>query len=241
MNNFILVADDNEDIVEILSTYLKRDGFHPIIAYDGEDVLSKFNQYKPILILLDWMMPKKSGLQICTEIRQTSGTPIIMITARSEEKDMVTALEAGADDYIIKPFSPGAVMARVKALLRRANLKKEQKKEVVAYPNLEINIIDYIAVSYGKPLVLTKKEIEILWLLATNPNRVFTRENILDSVWGIDYFGDIRVVDTHMKRLRRKLGRNERISPDLHSGWEIDTIWGVGYKFKLIKKNATDL
>lgn len=227
MEKTVLVADDHEGIVDILSTYLKKEGFHPIPSFDGEDALNKFWKYKPVLILLDIMMPKKDGLEVCKEIRKNSNTPIIMITAKNEDIDVIMGLDAGADDYVIKPFSPGAVMARVRAVLRRIELTEEQKNEVLRFDGLEINMRDYRTIVDGCDLNLTRKEMEILWMLAKNPDRVFTRDTLLDSIWGQDYIGDPRCVDTHIKRLRIKL-----TLPGQYP-WDIKTIWGVGYKFEV--------
>lgn len=227
MSTYILIADDNKDILEILKTYILKEGYQPILAYDGEDALLKFNQFHPILLLLDVMMPKKDGFQVCKEIRDKSNIPIIMVTARSEDSDRIMGLDIGADDYIIKPFSPGEVMARIRAILRRMDMSEEEKKTVLRFSDLEINISDYEVKINEKQISLTKKEIEILWLLASNPGKVFSRDNLLNSVWGFDYFGDARTVDTHIKRLRSKINSQES-----HT-WDIKTIWGVGYKFEV--------
>lgn len=227
MEKYILIADDNEGILEILSTYVTKEGFCPIVAHDGEEALTKYVEYRPLLILLDVMMPKKDGFTVCREIRQQSNVPIIMITAKGEDGDRILGLDIGADDYIVKPFSPAEVMARIRAVLRRLDLTEEQRNDVVRHPGLEINISDYEVKIHGQPVTLTKKELEILWLLASNPGKAFSRDNLLSSVWGYEYFGDARTVDTHVKRLRAKIGGSE------NSGWEIKTIWGVGYKFEV--------
>lgn len=227
MNRHILIADDNEGIVDILKTYVAKEGFIPVIAYDGESALEQFHRYSPTLILLDVMMPKKDGFEVCREIRQKSNVPIIMVTAKSEDADRIMGLDIGADDYIVKPFSPGEVMARIRAVLRRIDLTEEDKSNIIRYPELEINISDYLVKLKGKPVNLTKKEIEILWLLASNPGKVYSRDNLLNSVWGFEYFGDTRTVDTHIKRLRAKIESFGSFS------WEIKTIWGVGYKFEV--------
>lgn len=173
------------------------------------------------------MMPKKDGFEVCKEIRSNSNVPIIMITAKGDDGDRIMGLDIGADDYIVKPFSPGEVMARIRAILRRLDISEEQKKDIVHHPGLEINISDYKVSLNGQPLRLTKKETEIFWLLASNPGKVFSRDNLLTSVWGDDYFGDARTVDTHIKRLRSKLSIHEPLN------WDIITIWGVGYKFEV--------
>ncbi|MEL7566150.1 MAG: response regulator transcription factor [Dehalobacterium sp.] len=227
MNKYILIADDNEGILDILKTYIIKEGFIPILAHDGEEVLKMFSEYHPLLILLDVMMPKKNGFEVCREIRKTSNIPIIMVTAKGEDADRIMGLDIGADDYIVKPFSPGEVMARIRAVLRRMELSDDQEKEILRFPGLEINISDYEVIINGQPINLTKKEIEIFWLLASNPGKVFSRDNLLNHVWGYDYYGDARTVDTHIKRLRSKIGSSEALS------WEIKTIWGVGYKFEV--------
>ncbi|SDG18319.1 response regulator transcription factor [Desulfosporosinus hippei] len=227
MNKYILIADDSEGILEILSTYVTKEGFLPIIAHDGEEAIAKLGEYRPLLVLLDVLMPKKDGFAVCREIRQSSNVPIIMITAKGEDGDRIMGLDIGADDYIVKPFSPAEVMARIRAVLRRLDISEEQSKDIVHYPGLEINISDYEVKIEGRPVSLTKKELEILWVLASNPGKVFSRDNLLNSVWGYEYFGDARTVDTHLKRLRSK------IAPSQTSGWEIKTIWGVGYKFEV--------
>ena len=227
MSKHILIADDNDDILEILHRYVTKEGFSPILAHDGEEALKRFFEFSPVLLLLDVMMPKKDGFEVCKEIRSSSNVPIIMITAKGDDGDRIMGLDIGADDYIVKPFSPGEVMARIRAVLRRLDISEEQRKDIVRHPNLEINISDYEVTTNGQPLSLTKKEIEIFWLLASNPGRVFSRDNLLSSVWGDEYFGDARTVDTHIQRLRSKLAMTEP------SNWDIKTIWGVGYKFEV--------
>jgi len=227
LNRHLLIADDNEGIVDILKSYVAKEGYVPVIAYDGESAIELFQQYAPVLILLDVMMPKKDGFQICREIRQISNVPIIMITAKSEDADRIMGLDIGADDYIVKPFSPPEVMARIRAVLRRIEPPADSKKMILHYPELEINLSDYDVKINSKTVNLTKKEIEILWLLASNPGKVYSRDNLLNSVWGYDYFGDARTVDTHIKRLRAKIDLTGPVS------WEIKTIWGVGYKFEV--------
>lgn len=226
MSKYILIADDNEGIVDILKTYVSKEGYTPIIANDGESAISMFKQYSPILILLDVMMPKMNGFEVCKNIRSISNVPIIMVTAKGEDFDRIMGLDNGADDYIVKPFSPQEVMARIRAILRRIDISEDDKKDSLRYPGLEINISEYEVIVNSEIVNLTKKEIEILWLLASNPGKVFSRENLLNSVWGYDYFGDARTVDTHIKRLRSKID----IKDD--NVWDIKTIWGVGYKFE---------
>jgi len=227
LNKYLLIADDNDGILDILSTYVTKEGFSPLIAHDGEEALKLFAEYKPLLILLDVMMPKKDGFRVCKEIRQSSNVPIIMVTAKGEDGDRIMGLDIGADDYIVKPFSPGEVMARIRAVLRRLDISEEQSEDSISHPGLKINLSDYEVTINEKPVSLTKKEIEILWVLASNPGKVFSRDNLLNSVWGYEYFGDARTVDTHIKRLRSKLNLSETFS------WDIKTIWGVGYKFEV--------
>ncbi len=227
MSKTILIADDNEGIRDILTVYCVKEGYTVITARDGAESLEKFTQAAPALLLLDVLMPGKDGFEVCREIRKTSNVPIIMITARGEDADRIMGLDIGADDYIIKPFSPGEVMARIRAVLRRLDVSEDQGKDSVRLPGLEINLADYTVALNGEPVSLTKKETEILWLMASNPGKVFSRDNLLGSVWGFDYFGDSRTVDTHMKRLRAKLNLPE------DGPWDIRTVWGVGYKLEV--------
>lgn len=227
----ILIADDNRDITDILSTYSRMEGFEPVVAGDGEEAIKLFNQYSPEVVLLDVMMPKEDGYEVCRKIRSKSNVPVILITARGEDFDKIMGLDIGADDYIVKPFSPREVMARVRAVLRRMTKSvKDSSENVIKVANLEINLDEYTLHIGGTRIALTKKEIETMWTLATNPNKVFTRDNLLDSLWGFDYFGDSRTVDSHIKRLRSKLDSVE------HPEWTIKTIWGVGYKFEIAEK-----
>jgi len=227
LNKNILIADDNDAILEILHRYVTKEGYSPIMAHDGEEALMNFFEFAPALLLLDVMMPKKDGFEVCKEIRRSSNVPIIMITAKGDDGNRIMGLDIGADDYIVKPFSPGEVMARIRAVLRRLDISEEQSKDIIRYPGLEINLSDYEVTTNGQPISLTKKEIEIFWLLASNPGKVFSRDNLLSSVWGYQYFGDARTVDTHIQRLRAKLSILEPFS------WDIKTIWGVGYKFEV--------
>ena len=222
----ILIADDNKQISSILEEYAKKEGFAPQLAQDGLEALDLFRRLTPDIVLLDVMMPKMDGFEVCREIRKISNVPVIMITARGEDFERIMGLDIGADDYIVKPFSPAEVMARVRAVLRRINREEFQNQQVFQYDNLRIDMNDY-SVFIGEEVVsLTKKEIELLWTLATNKNKVFSRDNLLNSLWGYDYFGDSRTVDSHIKRLRAKMDQYA------HDGWEIKTIWGVGYKFE---------
>jgi len=224
----VLIADDNRQITSILEEYVKKEGYAPYVAFDGREALDLFSKLRPDVVLLDVMMPKIDGFEVCREIRKTSDTPVIMITARGEDFEKIMGLDIGADDYIIKPFSPAEVMARIRAVLRRIKCEEAQKKQVFAFKSLMVDLDEYIVTVGGKKVLLTKKEIEILWTLATNKNKVFSRDNLLSSLWGYDYFGDTRTVDSHIKRLRAKLDEHD------HEGWEIKTIWGVGYKFEVL-------
>ena len=223
----ILVADDNQQIASILEEYLKKEGHTPHIARDGEEALALFGKLKPDAVLLDVMMPKKDGFAVCREIRETSNVPILMITARGEDFERIMGLEIGADDYIVKPFSPGEVMARIKAVMRRI-IREDNQPQCLTYDNLTINLDDYTVSINGENILLTKKEIDLLWTLANHPQKAYTREELLNLLWGFDYFGDTRTVDSHIKRLRGKLGKQT------HPNWAIKTIWGVGYKFEVI-------
>jgi DNA-binding response OmpR family regulator len=223
----MLIADDNRQITSILEEYAKNEGYDVKVAYDGKTAIEVFNTYNPNIVLLDVMMPLMDGFEVCREIRKHSNVPIIMITARGEDFERIMGLDIGADDYIVKPFSPGEVMARVRAIMRRLMSEDKNGKQVFMYNDLQINMEDYIVKIKGNNVSLTKKEIEILWTLASNRNKVFTRDNLLNSLWGYDYYGDNRTVDSHIKRLRSKLDEFE------HENWEIKTIWGVGYKFEV--------
>ena len=224
----MLIADDNKQITSILEEYAKNEGFEVKIAYDGKKAIEAFNKYNPDIVLLDVMMPQMDGFEVCREIRKQSNVPIIMITARGEDFERIMGLDIGADDYIVKPFSPGEVMARVRAIMRRLMPLDVKNEQVFVYDNLKIDMDDYSVTINDKIVQFTKKEIEILWTLATNKNKVFTRDNLLNTLWGYDYYGDNRTVDSHIKRLRSKLDEFE------HSNWEIKTIWGVGYKFEVL-------
>ena len=223
----VLIADDNMQITSILEEYAKKEGHTPYVAFDGRDALDQFYRIRPDVVLLDVMMPKIDGFEVCREIRKNSDTPVIMITARGEDFERIMGLDIGADDYIVKPFSPGEVMARIRAVLRRLSRADLQNKQIFSIADLTVNLDEYIVAIGGEKVLLTKKETEILWTLATNKNKVFSRDNLLNSLWGYDYFGDTRTVDSHIKRLRAKLDEYP------HDGWEIKTIWGVGYKFEV--------
>lgn len=222
----LLIADDNKQITSVLTEYAKKEGHMVEIATDGVETIEKFKRFEPDLILLDVMMPRMDGFEVCRDIRRDSNVPIIMVTARGEDFEKIMGLDIGADDYIVKPFSCAEVMARVRAILRRLNINTENSK-IFTCGNLTINLENYMVEISNKPVRLTKKEIEILWTLASNSNKVFSRDLLLDKLWGFDFYGDSRTVDSHIKRLRAKL---EEYS---HDGWEIETIWGVGYKFAI--------
>ncbi len=222
----MLIADDNEQIRSILAEYAKKEGYTVFAAGDGGSALEIFLQQEIDVALLDVMMPVMDGFELCRKIRAISDVPIIMVTARGEDFERIMGLDIGADDYIVKPFSPGEVMARVRAVLRRAVPEAGQPREV-SVSNLTLDIEKFTAKMNDDPLSLTKKEFDILYTLSTNPGKVFSRDNLLNSLWGYDYYGDTRTVDSHIKRLRAKL--DEYIHPD----WDIKTVWGVGYKFEV--------
>lgn len=226
---YVLIADDNKDITDILKVYVKKEGYEPLVAKNGIEAEHMFEDFTPVALLLDVMMPLKDGYEVCKDIRKRSSVPIILITARGEDFDKIMGLDIGADDYIVKPFSPSEVMARLRAVLRRLQRPEEEEKSgnVIRVNNLVVNLEEYSFSVDGKRVPLTKKEIETMWTLAGNPNKVFTRDNLLDSLWGYDYYGDSRTVDSHIKRLRAKLDTVE------HPNWRIKTIWGVGYKFEI--------
>ncbi len=225
----ILIADDNQDITDILATYASKEGLEPVVAGDGLEAMQLFEEYNPVVVLLDVMMPKEDGYEVCRKIRSKSNVPIILITARGEDFERIMGLDIGADDYIVKPFSPSEVMARVRAVLRRMSKVEQvsQSENMISIKDLIINLEEYTLYINDTKMSLTKKEIETMWTLASNPNKVFTRDNLLDSLWGFDYFGDSRTVDSHIKRLRAKLDKVD------HPAWDIKTIWGVGYKFEM--------
>ena len=223
--NKILIVDDDNNICELLRLYLEKDGFKTFIANDGEQALKAVDAYSPDLILLDVMMPKLDGWQVCREIRKDNDVPIIMLTAKGEVFDKVLGLELGADDYVSKPFETKEVLARIKAVLRRSVDKNKDEEKIVKYDKLEINLMNYELIVDGKQIDAPPKELELIYHLASNPNRVYTRDQLLDEVWGFDYYGDSRTVDVHVKRLREKL---ENVSPN----WALRTVWGVGYKFE---------
>ena len=227
----ILIVDDDENIAELISLYLMKECYDTLTVYDGEAALKSFASYAPDLVLLDLMLPGIDGYQVCREIRSTSQTPVIMLSAKGEVFDKVLGLELGADDYIIKPFDSKELVARVKAVLRRYHQAKAvtppepNKSESVEYPGLSINLTNYSVIYDGRQVDMPPKELELLYFLASHPNQVFTREQLLDHIWGYEYAGDTRTVDVHIKRLREKIKDN--------GNWALSTVWGVGYKFDL--------
>ena len=228
----ILIADDNKQIREILTQYANDEGYTVFQANDGIEAISLFEKNNFEIILLDVMMPKKDGFEVCRYIRRTSNIPIIMITARGEDFERIMGLDIGADDYIVKPFSPGEVMARIRAILRRIENEDKGKEQIKKFNDLVVDLDKFIVTISGERINLTKKEIEILWVLMEYPSKVFTRDNLLDKVWGYEYYGESRTVDSHIKRLRTKLSVKE------HPTWEIKTVWGVGYKFEVLENEV---
>ena len=223
----ILIADDDMNVHQSLIPYFRREGYKIYSAYDGEESVRQAQKVHPDMIILDVMMPKLDGLQACREIRKESNTPVIMLSAKGEEFDKLIGLELGADDYITKPFSPREVVARVKAVLRRMyEMKDELKSSVITVDNLQIDMNAFTVKLNGQVIPCTLKEIEILWTLASNPGLVFSREHLLQSIWGYDFLGDTRAVDSHIKRIRAKLCLKE-------NRWDIKTVWGVGYRFEI--------
>ena len=227
----VLIVDDDENIAELISLYLLKECYETKLVYDGESALREFREFKPNIVLLDLMLPGIDGYEVCREIRKTSKCPIIMLSAKGEVFDKVLGLELGADDYLVKPFDSKELVARVKAILRRSNEKPEEpaapvtEQKEVNYPDLKVNLANYEVFYYGERVEMAPKELELLYFLAESPNRVFTREQLLDRIWGYDNAGDTRTVDVHIKRIREKL-------PD-HKNWAIGTVWGVGYKFEV--------
>ena len=226
----ILIVDDDENIAELISLYLTKECYETKIVYDGESALSELSVFKPNLILLDLMLPGIDGYQVCREIRKNNNVPIIMLSAKGETFDKVLGLELGADDYIIKPFETKEMVARVKAVLRRyheipkAETSSEDRGKCVEYAGITINLTNYSVIVDGKNVEMPPKELELLYFLAASPNQVFTREQLLDQIWGYEYIGDTRTVDVHIKRLREKIKD--------HDTWKLSTVWGIGYKFE---------
>lgn len=226
----ILIVDDDENIAELISLYLTKECFDTMMVHDGEDALAAFDTYHPNLILLDLMLPGIDGYQVCREIRAKSNTPIIMLSAKGEVFDKVLGLELGADDYILKPFDSKEMVARVRAVLRRyqpvkLEVSTTDKGKYVSYPGIEISLTNYSVTVDDIPVDMPPKELELLYFLASSPNQVFTREQLLDQIWGYEYVGDTRTVDVHIKRLREKIKD--------HPTWRLSTVWGIGYKFEV--------
>lgn len=225
----VMIVDDDPSIAELISLYLIKECFDTHIVNDGEEALKAFDEYEPDIVLLDLMLPGIDGYQVCRQIRQKSDTPVIMLSAKGEVFDKVLGLELGADDYIIKPFDSKELVARVKAVLRRSSKRPEEKKKaadegVVEYPGLTVSMSNYSVIYNGNVVDMPPKELELLYFLASSPNQVFTREQLLNNIWGYDYLGDTRTVDVHIKRLREKLPGGD--------GWSLGTVWGIGYKFE---------
>ena len=222
----ILVVDDEKHIAELISLYLMKEGYETREVYDGRKAMEEFYSFAPELVILDVMLPGVDGYQICTSIRKNSDVPIIMLTARSDTFDKVLGLEMGADDYIVKPFEPKEMVARVKAVLRRYEKSEDKENDkTVSFDDLKISLNDYTVLYHGESLSFPPKELELLYFLAENKNQVFTREQLLDKIWGYEYVGDSRTVDVHIKRIREKLNKNDE-------SWSIKTVHGVGYKFE---------
>ena len=221
----VMVVDDDNNICEYLRLYLEKEGFNVGIYHDGKSAVDNFQKFDPAIILLDVMMPNMDGWQVCREIRKQSQVPIIMITAKGETFDKVLGLELGADDYVVKPFEAKEVIARIKAVLRRSGYNDSEAVKKVEFPNLIINLTNYEMIVNGKVVDTPPKELELIYHLASNPNKVYTRDQLLDEVWGFEYYGDSRTVDVHVKRLREKL---EGVS----ESWSLKTVWRVGYKFE---------
>lgn len=230
----VLIADDHAQITSVLKAYAEKEGHAVAVAKDGGEALKLFHSFEPDLVLLDVMMPVIDGFEVCRRIRERSGTPVIMITARGEDFERIMGLDIGADDYIVKPFSPGEVMARVRAVLRRLEKKEGRERQLLSLGSLTVDLDDYRASVGGTDVPLTKKELDLLWTLAAGRGKVFSRENLLNALWGYDYFGDTRTVDSHIKRLRAKLDTLP------HPDWEIRTVWGVGYKLEAAPSDEND-
>ena len=224
----ILIVDDEENICELVRLYIEKEGFDAIIANDGQEAVAKYNKEKPDLILLDIMLPIKDGWQVCREIRAQSKVPIIMLTAKGETFDKVLGLELGADDYVVKPFEPKELIARIRAVLRRSADSVDEKadEDELSFDGLKINQSTYEVYIDDKKVEMPPKEFELLYFLAKNTNKVFTRDQLLDEIWGYEFFGDSRTVDVHIKRIREKLEGENRT-------WALKTVWGVGYKFEV--------
>ncbi|MBQ7628458.1 MAG: response regulator transcription factor [Clostridiales bacterium] len=234
--NKVLLVDDDPSIIEVLKLYFEKEGYQVVTCMQGDKAFAVFNTSKPDIIILDLMLPGTDGNDICREIRKTSDVPIIMLTARTDTLDNIIGLELGADDYIPKPFEPKEVLARVKAVLRRterrdnpqtAPAEEEKSADIITYPGFSVDKIRYVVTVDGNEIYMPPKELELLFFLASNPNRVFTREQLLENVWGYDFYGESRTVDVHIKRIREKIE-----NPDREQNWCIKTVWSKGYKFE---------
>ena len=234
--NKVLLVDDDPSIIEVLKLYFEKEGYQVVTCMQGDKAFAVFNTSKPDIIILDLMLPGTDGNDICREIRKTSDVPIIMLTARTDTLDKIIGLELGADDYIPKPFEPKEVLARVKAVLRRtekrdspqtAPAEEEKNSDIITYPGFSVDKIRYVVTVDGNEIYMPPKELELLFFLASNPNRVFTREQLLENVWGYDFYGESRTVDVHIKRIREKIE-----NPDREQNWCIKTVWSKGYKFE---------
>ncbi len=234
--NKVLLVDDDPGIIEVLKLYFEKEGYQVSTCMQGDRAIGAFTQFKPDIVLLDLMLPGMDGNDICREIRKTSDTPIIMLTARTDTLDKIIGLELGADDYIPKPFEPKEVLARVKAVLRRTEKRDNaaapeadagKADDIITYPGFSVDKIRYVVTVDGNEIYMPPKELELLFFLASNPNRVFTREQLLENVWGYDFYGESRTVDVHIKRIREKIE-----NPDREQNWCIKTVWSKGYKFE---------
>jgi len=226
----ILIVDDESQIRELLAIYFIQEGFNVAEAADGAEALLNMQEVRPDIIILDIMMPVLDGIEVCQQIRKQSTVPIIMLTSRTQDDDRILGLEMGADDYVDKPFNPKEVVARVKAVLRRTAAPQQYvPADIIAFDDLTINMAEHSVSAFGQPVMLTNKEREVLWQLASHPGKVLSREQLLELVWDYSYSGDTRTVDTHVKRLRKKLGSGP------HTPWDIKTVWGIGYKFEVRK------
>lgn len=231
LNQTILIVDDEENICELIRLYVEKEGYRAIIATNGQEAMDKFRTEKPDMVLLDIMLPIKDGWQVCREIRAIDDTPIIMLTAKGETFDKVLGLELGADDYMVKPFEPKELLARMKAVLRRTIGRAEEAQEdnEIVFDGLRVNQTTYDVYLDEEKIEMPPKEFELLYFLAKNANKVFTRDQLLDEIWGYEFFGDSRTVDVHMKRIREKIEKEDK-------NWHLKTVWGVGYKFEVGEK-----
>lgn len=223
----ILVVDDDKHISEVVKLYLEKEGYDVYVAQDGLEAVNMFKAVQPKLVVLDIMLPGIDGMQVCNEIRRIDNTPIIMLSAKGEVFDKVLLLELGADDYMVKPFEPKELIARIKAVLRRT-VQREEVGQLVEYKDLTINITDYTVTYKGNKIEMPPKEIELIYYLASHPQKVFTRQQLLEQVWGFEYYGDSRTVDVHIKRIREKIGQSDF--------WNIKTVWSIGYKFEVTEE-----